>query len=211
MIRVAVVDDHQVVRVGLQSLLSAVPDFEVAGVAVDGDEAVALPERCDVDVMLMDLSMPGMDGIEATRRVHARYPGVRVVVLTSFSEEDVILRAIDAGAVGYLLKDADPDRIRDAVRSAAKGDSPLAPRAARAVLAARTERAAAAVLSDREQEVLECVGAGMSNREIARSLRIAEKTVKAHLTSVFRRIGVTDRTQAALWAERHGISRRAAP
>ena len=211
MIRVAVVDDHQVVRVGLQSLLSTVPDFEVTGVAVDGEEALALPERCDVDVMLMDLNMPRMDGIEATRLLHSRYPRVRVVVLTSFSDEAVILRAIDAGAVGYLLKDADPALIRDAVRSAARGDAPLAPRAARAVLAARQERTDVGSLSERERQVLECLGAGMSNREIARRLQIAEKTVKAHLTSVFRRIGVSDRTQAALWAERHGVLSRAAP
>jgi DNA-binding NarL/FixJ family response regulator len=205
-IRVAIVDDHQVVRVGLHSLLSSVSDFDVVGLAEHGDAAIALAARCPVDVMLMDLNMPGTDGIAATRRVLDENPDIRVVVLTSFSDEELILRAIDAGAVGYLLKDADPSLLRDAIRSAANGDSPLAPRAARAVLAARGERTSLSDLSERERQVLDCLVAGMSNREIARSLEIAEKTVKAHLTSVFRRIGVSDRTQAALWAERHGMS-----
>jgi len=152
------------------------------------------------DVVLMDLSMPGMDGVAATRAIVAAHDGaVRVVVLTSFANRDQILAAIDAGASGYMLKDAEPEELLAAVRAAARGEAPLAPKAAREVLAARTERPAAAELSPREHDVLRLVAAGLPNKRIARELEISEKTVKAHLTNVFQRIGVTDRTQAALW------------
>jgi DNA-binding NarL/FixJ family response regulator len=153
----------------------------------------------------MDLSMPGVDGIEATRRLMAQRPESRVVVLTSFSDRERILDALDAGAVGYLLKDAEPGELLRGIEAAARGESPLAPKAAKAVLTARAESRPAAELTAREQEVLGLLGQGLANKQIARRLGIAEKTVKAHLTSVFQSIGVTDRTQAALWARSHGI------
>jgi DNA-binding NarL/FixJ family response regulator len=149
--------------------------------------------------------MPGVDGIEATRRIGAEDPGIAVLVLTSFSDSARILGALEAGAVGYLLKDASADDVADGIRSAARGESPLDPRAARTVLTARHRPDPLAALSAREREVLELLVQGLPNKLIARRLGISEKTVKTHLTSVFRAIDVTDRTQAALWAERHGL------
>ena len=157
------------------------------------------------DVVLMDLLMPALDGTEATRRIVEADPGVRVVVLTSFSDSERILDALDAGAVGYLLKDAEPEELYRGIRAAARGESPLAPKVATEVLAARAAQRAGG-LTDRELEVLGLVRAGLPNKLIAGRLEISEKTVKAHLTSVFQRIGVTDRTQAALWAQRHGLA-----
>jgi DNA-binding NarL/FixJ family response regulator len=154
----------------------------------------------------MDLEMPVVDGIEATRRIAEAHPGIAVVVLTSFSDREQILRALDAGAIGYLLKDAEPAELEKAVRAAAKGDAPLDPRAGRALLSAREAASPLDALSDREREVLALVARGLPNKLIARELSISEKTVKAHLTSIFRTIGVSDRTQAALWAERNGVS-----
>jgi DNA-binding NarL/FixJ family response regulator len=150
--------------------------------------------------------MPDLDGIEVTRRVAAASPGTRVVLFTSFSDRDQILQALDAGAIGYLLKDAEPEAIHDALRAAARGESPLAPKAAAELLASRAERPTADVeLTARERDVLRLVIAGDANKQIARKLGISEKTVKGHLTNLFQRIGVQDRTQAALWAERNGI------
>ena len=205
MIRVLVVDDHSVVRRGLIELFETADGVEVVGDAADGAAAIEEAERLRPDLVLMDLSMPGVDGVEATRRIRERHPEVAVVILTSFSEQPRILGAIDAGAVGYLLKDAEPDELLRGVRAAAAGESPFSPKAAKALLSLGAQRQMAADLSDREREVLACVVEGLPNKLIARRLAISEKTVKAHLTSVFRRIGVTDRTQAALWAERHGI------
>ena len=205
-IRVLLAEDHSLVRAGLADLLGNVSDFEVVGAAADGAEAIALATERRPDVVLMDLLMPGVDGIEATRRIVGATPGVQVVVLTSFSDRARIIEALDAGAVGYLLKDAEPDELFRGVRAAARGESPLAPKAAREVLLARGERRSPG-LTERELDVLGLVRAGLSNKLIARRLDISEKTVKAHLTSIFQRIGVTDRTQAALWAERHGIGR----
>jgi DNA-binding NarL/FixJ family response regulator len=192
------------VRAGLAQLLEGAEDVEVAGAAAGGAEAVAGLEETRPDVVLMDLSMPGMDGIEATQAVLAARPETRVVMLTSFTDRERILAALDAGATGYLLKDAEPDELLRGIRAAAQGESPLAPKAATTVLSARAERRDAE-LTAREQEVLRLVGAGLPNKLIARELEISEKTVKAHLTNVFQTIGVTDRTQAALWAHRHGI------
>jgi DNA-binding NarL/FixJ family response regulator len=151
--------------------------------------------------------MPVLDGIAATARIRAVQPEIAVVVLTSFSDRERILRALDAGAAGYLLKDAEPDELGKAIRAAARGESPLDPKAARALLSSRAATGAAAPLSEREREVLAMVAEGLPNKVIAQRLSISEKTVKAHLTSVFRQIGVTDRTQAALWAQRNGIAR----
>jgi len=198
-------DDHDVVRRGLAALLDGAQGFAVVGAAADGEEAVALAGEHEPDVVLMDLSMPGVDGIEATRRVMAARPESRIVVLTSFSDRERILDALDAGAVGYLLKDAEPEELLRGIEAAARGESPLAPKAAKAVLTARAESRPAAELTAREREVLALLSEGMANKQIARRLGIAEKTVKAHLTSVFQSIGVTDRTQAALWARSHGI------
>ena len=206
MIRVLIADDHGVVRSGLRQLLESVEDFEIAGLAGDGAEAARLASDAQPDVVLMDLAMPVVNGIEATRLVLEAAPGSRVVVLTSFADREKILGALDAGAVGYLLKDAEPDELIRGIRAAAEGQSPLAPRAASELLAARQEQRTPVRLTEREREVLSLVAAGLPNKRIATRLEISEKTVKAHLTSIFQSIGVTDRTQAALWASRHGIT-----
>ena len=205
MIRVLIVDDHPVVRSGLEQLLGGAADITVVGSAADGAEAVALTHERHPDVVLMDLSMPGTGGIEATRRIRAAEPAVHVVVLTSFSDRERILDAVDAGAIGYLLKDADPDELLRGIRAAAQGEAPLAPKAALALITERAGPPEGQSLSPREREVLSLVGKGLPNKLIARRLSISEKTVKAHLTSVFQRIGVSDRTQAALWAQRHDL------
>lgn len=204
-VRVVVVDDHLVVRAGLGQLLDTVEDIELVGTATDGAEALEVVARTRPDVVLMDLSMPVMDGVEATKRLLAADPDSKVVVLTSFGDQARILAALDAGASGYLLKHATPDELFDAIRAAAVGDAPLDPRAARVLLNANRERrkAAAPELTDREREVLGLISEGLANKHIARRLGISERTVKAHLTSIFQRIGVTDRTQAALWARDH--------
>jgi DNA-binding NarL/FixJ family response regulator len=203
MIRVLVVDDHAVVRTGLERLLASSGDLDVVAAAANGAEAVELCRQLEPDVVLMDLEMPVLDGIEATRQIVAGGWGAHVVVLTSFSDRERILAALDAGAVGYLLKDAEPEELIRGIKAAARGESPLAAKAATAVLDARHARAPAAELSPREREVLALVGEGLPNKLIALRLGISERTVKTHLTSVFQRIGVTDRTQAALWAARH--------
>jgi DNA-binding NarL/FixJ family response regulator len=206
MIRVVIADDHGVVRAGLAQLLATFPDVELVGSASNGEEAVSLSAARGPDVVLMDLEMPVLDGIEATRRIRAAQPDVAVVALTSFSDRERILSALDAGAIGYLLKDAEPEAIARALEAAARGESPLDPKAARALLSARRTARPADGLSDREGEVLAMVAEGLPNKLIAQRLGISEKTVKTHLTSVFRQIGVTDRTQAALWAQRHGVT-----
>jgi DNA-binding NarL/FixJ family response regulator len=208
MIRVAVADDHRVVRVGLEQLLATFDDVELVGAADGGEAAVEQVTQQKPDVLLLDLSMPDVDGIEVTRRVAAASPTTRVVLFTSFSDREQIVQALDAGAIGYLLKDAEPEAIHEALRAAARGESPLAPKAAAELLASRAERPIGDVeLTARERDVLQLVIAGDANKQIARKLGISEKTVKGHLTNLFQRIGVQDRTQAALWAERNGIFR----
>jgi len=207
MIRVLIADDHGVIRDGLGRLIGALPDMEVVGLAADGEQAVAQSAATQPDVVLMDLEMPGVDGIEATRRILVDAPRTAVLVLTSFSDRPRILGALEAGACGYLLKDVDAGQVAEGIRAAARGESPLDPRAARTVLAARAEPDPTAGLSGREREVLELLVEGLPNKLIARRMGISEKTVKSHLTAVYRAIGVTDRTQAALWAERNGLSR----
>ena len=207
MIRLLLAEDHPVVRAGLEKLVANEDDIELVGSAANGAEAIALVEELHPDVVLMDLSMPVLNGVEATRRiVAANDRDVRVVVLTSFADRDQIMAALDAGASGYLLKDAEPEEITRGIRSAARGEAPLAPKAAREVLAARGERRPSADLSKREEDVLRLVAQGHPNKVIARELSISEKTVKAHLTHIFQRIGVSDRTQAALWAQRNSIT-----
>jgi len=204
-IRVLIADDHGVLRDGLGRVIAAQADLELVGAAANGAEAVALFRETGPDVVLMDLEMPVMDGIEATRTIHSERPEAAVLILTSFSDRPRIVRALDAGAVGYLLKDASADDVVRGVRAAAQGGSPLDPRAARALLDSTSEPDPLASVSPREREVLGLLLEGMPNKLIARSLGISEKTVKSHLTNVFRAIGVTDRVQAVLWAERHGL------
>lgn len=202
-IRVMVVDDHAIVRQGISDVLKADEDIEIVALAASGEEAVNLATERHPDVVLMDLSMPEMDGVQATRRTIDASPGARVVMLTSFAEPEHVNDALDAGAVGYLLKDASPEEIIRAVKAAGRGESPFAPRAAGVLLLRRAQRRTVEDLTPREREVLDLVGQGMANKQIARRLLIKEKTVKAHLSNVFQRIGVSDRTSAALWAERH--------
>jgi len=203
MIGVLVVDDHAVVREGLELLLGRFDGIECVGTAADGAEAVEAARALRPDVVLMDLSMPGMDGVEATRQVTAETPAPAVVVLTTFADRSHVIDAVDAGAVGYLLKDSGPDQLESGIRAAARGESPLDPKVAGALLTARQDRRRQPALTAREREVLLLVGEGLANKNIARRLGISEKTVKAHLTSVFAALGVGDRVQAALWVERH--------
>ncbi|PKH42866.1 DNA-binding response regulator, NarL/FixJ family, contains REC and HTH domains [Nocardioides alpinus] len=208
MIRVVLADDHAVVRRGLTGLIESTDDLVVVGVAKDGSEAVALVREHRPDVAVMDLQMPVLDGVEATRAIVSEQLGTEVLVLTSFSDHARIDAAIEAGAVGYLLKDAEPEVLLDGIRAVARGESPLDPRAARRLISraspARTD-VGLHELSPRETEVLRLVVSGLLNKQIASRLGITERTVKAHLTSVYQRIGVADRTQAALWAERHDL------
>jgi DNA-binding NarL/FixJ family response regulator len=202
-IDVLLVDDHALMRAGLTTLIDAAADMRVVGVATDGREAVDQVAACSPRVVLMDLSMPNMDGVTATRLITADHPDVEVLILTSFSDGE---RVLDAGAAGYLLKDAEPGELIGAIRAVAEGQSPLDPRVARTLLSARrapSPSSGAAELTEREREVLALVGLGLANKQIARRLGIQEGTVKAHLTRVFARIGVQDRTSAALWARRN--------
>lgn len=212
MTTVLLVDDHRLVRAGLRALIDATEDLRVVGEAADGEEAQGLVASTAPDVVLMDLSMPVLDGVEATRRLRESGHETPVVVLTSFAEQDRVAAALAAGAVGYLLKDSDPRDVLAAIRAAAAGHAPLDPRVARALLpvagstpAAPTSPESAEQLSAREREVLALVAQGMANKQIGRSLGIAERTVKAHLGRVFRELGVADRTSAALWARDHGL------
>ena len=206
MISLVIADDHRVVRTGLEQLVGTFDDVEVVGAGANGEEAVAICAAARPNVALIDLEMPILDGIEATRRIRGVSPATNVIVFTSFSDRVRILGALDAGAVGYLLKDAEPEEIHRAIRAAMRGEAPLAPKAAAALLAARSAASPSHDLTEREREVLRLVTTGLANKQIARSLGISEKTVKGHLTHVFQAIGVTDRTQAALWAERNGLS-----
>jgi DNA-binding NarL/FixJ family response regulator len=203
-VRVVVVDDHAVIRAGLEQLLAGTDDIEVVGQAANGAEALEVVRRIRPDVVLMDLQMPGVDGVAATRAIMAENLGVDVLVLTSFSDSERIIAALNAGAVGYLLKDADPEDVLQGIRAVSRGESPIHPRAARALLGSRAG-SQQVQLTSRETEVLGLVREGLANKQIARRLDISERTVKAHLTSAFARIGVADRTQAALWAERNGL------
>jgi DNA-binding NarL/FixJ family response regulator len=203
-IRVLLCDDHAVVREGLARLLESTEGIDVAGTAADGVEAVAAAVELQPDVILMDLQMPNLDGVGATRRISSEAPEAQVVVLTSFSDNTRIHDALDAGARGYLLKDAEAAEVVRAIRAAARGEAPLDPRVARAVLARGTTPAMDGMTA-REREVLGLLGTGLANKAIARKLGISEATVKAHLTRIFRQIGVTDRTQAAIWAREHRV------
>jgi DNA-binding NarL/FixJ family response regulator len=203
-ITVLVVDDHAVVQAGLAAILTSARDLQCVGTVGDAAGALELVERLAPDVVLLDVSMPGGDGVSVTRELRRRGLPVRILVLTSFSDPDLVVDIVQAGADGYLLKENEAETILDGVRAVAAGRAPVDPTVARSLLAEVRGRAAPGnVLTEREREVLELVREGNPNRFIARRLQITERTVKAHVTHIFQRIGVTDRTQAALWAERH--------
>ena len=203
MIRVVVADDHAVVRRGIASVLSAADDIECVAAAGDGNAALALTEQLDPDVLLLDLSMPGRDGIRVIQELRSLSLAARVLVLTSFSDSSLVLESLRAGADGYLLKHREAEEIIDAVRVIAAGGAPVDPLVAPSVIADLRDRGHGHLLTDREREVLELVRQGHPNRAIARRLRITEGTVKTHVTHILQRIGAADRTQAALWAARH--------
>lgn len=206
MIRLLIVDDHPVVRTGLRGMLAGESDFEVVGEARDGQEAIDRAALLEPDVVLMDLRMPDLDGVAATERIRARRSATHVLVLTTYDSDDDVLRAIDAGATGCLLKDAPREELFRAIRAAARGHSVLAP----AVLARvmnRLRAPAAEALSEREVEVLQLVAGGAANKEVARELFISETTVKTHLSHIFTKLGVDDRTAAVTVALDRGILR----
>ncbi len=205
-IRILICDDHPVVRSGLRGMIRSQPDLEVVAEAADGAEAVTLAGRFRPDVVLMDLRMPGMDGVAATASIKEEYPEINVLILTTYDTDADILRALEKGATGFLLKDEREDRLFDAIREATRGKSSLAPGVA-SRLVERFRGGADSHVSDREIEILMLVAQGRSNREIARELLISDSTVKAHMLHIFHKLGVTDRTAAVTTALRHGIIR----
>ena len=205
-IRVLIVDDHQVVRIGLRTLLDHAPGIRVVGEADTAAEAVALAGRVRPDVVLMDVRLPDSSGVEACRRIKADHPDVRVVMLTSYSDEEAIVGAVMAGASGYLLKQADAERLTDAIREAAAGESSLDPRAAGALLSqfralsAKQAEAELHGLTDRERRMLALIAEGYTNRAIGEALHLSEKTVRNHVSQLLRKLGFQRRSQAAAWA-----------
>lgn len=212
-ITVLLVDDHALVRAGVRAYLATQPDLEIVGEASSGEEAVRLATQYVPDVVLMDLVMPGMDGIEATHRIRTASPRTQVVVLTSFHEDASIFPAIRAGALSYLLKDVAPDAVAAAIRRAAQGEAVVHPRVAARLMDSVRGGSEQQVnpyveLTEREQEVLRLIATGMSNGEIAEVLGIGEKTVKGHVSNVLGKLYLHDRTQAAVYAWREGFVRR---
>ena len=203
-IKVLIADDHPVVRAGLEGMLAKQPDFEIIGEAENGSEAVKLVERLSPDVVLMDLRMPGMDGVAATERISANHSETRVLVLTTYDSDADILRAVEAGATGFLLKDSPREELHEAVRAAASGRTLLAPAVAQRLMG-HLRKPARQALSIREVEVLELVRSGLSNKEIARSLHLSVATVKTHLIHIYGKLGVDDRTSAVNVALEKGI------
>ena len=213
MIRILIVDDHAVVRRGLLAFLETEPDLEVVGVAGGGQEALAQLRHLDgqgrlPDVVLMDLRMEPMDGIEATRRIRADHADVEVVALTSFGETARVQAALEAGASGYLLKDADADNVTAAIRAAHRGDLQLDPAVARRLMTSlrpETSRSTLKELTARELDVLRLLASGRANKEIAAELSLSERTTRTHVSNILRKLGLNSRTQAALWAVREGL------
>jgi DNA-binding NarL/FixJ family response regulator len=201
MIRVVIADDHAVVRQGLRTFLDLQDDIEVVAEAGDGAEALTAAEEHAPDVVLIDLVMPNVDGIEAIRGLRERVPAARAIVLSSFIEDEKLLPAVRAGAAGYLLKDVEPQQLVEAIRTVHAGGALLHPKVASRLL----EEMATDPLTPREHEVLALIGRGMANKVIARELSLSEKTVKAHVSSILAKLGVSDRTQAALYAVRAGL------
>ena len=217
-IRVCLVDDHAVVRRGLRGYLELVEDMEIVGEAADGEAALEMLASLVADgraphVVLMDLLMPGTDGVTATRLLTQRYDGVAVVAMTSYSEVDRIRGALEAGASGYLLKDAEADQVVDGIRKAHRGEMPLGPAVSRQLARAFSApgRAAVDTLTAREHEVLTLIAAGLSNREIAHRLSISERTARTHVSSILDKLGLRSRTQAALFAIQQGLARATPP
>jgi DNA-binding NarL/FixJ family response regulator len=204
-IRVLVVDDHQVVRHGLRTFLDIQDDIEVVGEAGDGGEAVERAEALHPDVMLLDLQLPSVDGVEALRMLRDRSNPTRVLVLTSFTEPAKVVPALRAGAAGYLFKDVEPEALAQAIRAVHAGQVLLEPEVAAALLEGDSDDGRAGALTEREREVLAEIARGRSNREIARALVLSEKTVKTHVSSILAKLGLADRTQAALFAVRSGL------
>ncbi|MGR3933684.1 response regulator [Streptomyces sp. BRA346] len=207
-IRVLLVDDHQVVRRGLRTFLEVQDDIDVVGEGSDGEEGIARAEELRPDIVLMDVKMPGIDGIEALRKLRDLGNPARVLVVTSFTEKRTVVPALRAGAAGYVYKDVDPDALAGAIRSVHAGHVVLQPEVADALLSqdgAGGGQGRGGSLTDREREVLGLIADGRSNREIARRLVLSEKTVKTHVSNILMKLDLADRTQAALWAVRHGI------
>ena len=209
-IRVMITDDHAIVRRGMAALLATEPDIIVAGEAANGAQAVELAAELKPDVMLMDLEMPGMDGIEAIRRITAQDPSARILVITSFATDDKVFPAIKAGALGYLLKDSDPEALVSAIRQVYRGESSLHPKIARMLLTELSTPSQRPLspdpLTDREVEVLRLLARGLSNQEIADELVISEATVRTHVSRILGKLHLASRTQAALYALREGLA-----
>lgn len=210
-IKILIVDDHQVVRQGLRTFLELHEDVRVVGEAGNGEDAVEMAARLTPDVILMDLVMPGMDGITATSRIKSLCPDARVIALTSFTEDDKIFPAIQAGATSYLLKDVTPDELVEAIRAVHHGETRLHPEVLRKLMEQVAHQPPARpttpgpVLTEREREVIQLVAEGRSNREIAETLTISEKTAKAHISNILGKLGLEDRTQMAIYAIRNGL------
>ncbi len=207
-VRVMLVDDHSVVREGLKNYLGARGDFQVVGEASTGAEALEVAAKTLPQVILMDLVMPVMDGIEATRRLHETFPDIKVIVLTSFADDDKLFPALRAGAVAYLLKDVGPTELAEAIKAAARGESRLHPDVTQrlvAGIAGGREKGPQDLLTEREMDVLRCLAQGKSNKEIGADLFISEKTVKTHVGSILDKLGLADRTQAAIYAVKRGV------
>lgn len=204
-IRLLLVDDHEMVRTGLRTFLGLQPGMTVVGEAATAEQALALVPRLQPDIVLLDLVLPGMSGVEAVHRLRAAHPTVKVVALTSFAGQDSVLPAIRAGVAGYLLKDVGPAELADALRAVYAGGAPLHPQVAATVMQS-VAAPAHDPLTPREHEVLRLLARGQSNRLIARELALSEKTVKAHVSAILGKLGVADRTQAALYAVQHGLT-----
>jgi two-component system, NarL family, response regulator LiaR len=209
-IRLLITDDHSIVRKGIKALLATEKDMEVIGEAENGVEAVAQAAALKPDVILMDLVMPEMDGIEATRRITAEQPGTRILVLTSFAADDKVFPAVKAGALGYLLKDSTPDQLLESIRQVYRGEPSLEPSIARKVLQELSRpgqgKQTTEPLTERELDVLRLIAQGMSNREIAAKIFVAEWTVRSHVSNILGKLHLASRTQAALYALRSGLA-----
>jgi DNA-binding NarL/FixJ family response regulator len=210
-IKILIADDHHVVRKGLVFFLQTQPDLEIVGEASNGEEALKLAISLEPHIVLMDLSMPVLDGIEATKELKKQAPHIQVMILTSFSDQDHVIPALEAGASGYQLKESDPDELVAAIRKLMNGENQLHPKVTTHLLTRLTKSSEKKVnfidhLTKREKDVLKEIAKGKSNKEIGVALHITEKTVKTHVSNILSKLGVQDRTQAALYAVQHGIS-----